>query len=229
MSPIRYLSLPALKERLDQEFEGSAPSIATLKRWAASGVLNGARQTNAGRDGREHRVKFDYIAAKRIILTRWHTRQESASTGSNTPSVATESIDSHHVPGINPVDGQAEPPDANVTDLMAVPLAEIAAVQAKLQQLTDQFDIMTGLLREIHRDASELRAARTTLMRKYDESNSMQLQLIAELKTNRGGDSRGGDSILELSRISAGISRLSDRVAGVELALEEVSQKPPRR
>lgn len=229
MSPNRYLSLPTLKVRLDQELEGSAPSIATLKRWAASGVLNGARQTSTGKDGRVHRVKFDYIAAKRIILARWHPRQESISTDRNTRTVALESVGSHLVSGIDQGSGHSSQPIANVMDVMAIPLAEFTAVQAKLQHLTDQFVIMTALLQEIHRDASELRAARTTLMRKYDESNSMQLQLIAELKTNRGGDSRGGDSILELSRISAGISRLSDRVAGVESALEEVSHKLPRR
>lgn len=229
MSPNRYLSLPALKERLDRDLEGSAPSIATLKRWAASGVLNGARQTSAGKDGREHRVKFDYIAAKRIILARWHNRQDSTSPDLQTPRASSEGVGSHLISELNPVCGHAAPPNANAMDLMTVPLAEFAAIQEKLQHLTDQFDIMTGLLREIQRDSSELRVVRTTLMRKYDESNSMQLQLISELKTNRGGDSKGGDSFLELSRISAGISRLSDRVAGVESALEEVSQKLPRR
>jgi len=228
MSPNRYLSLPALKERLDRDLEGSAPSIATLKRWAASGVLNGARQTSAGKDGREQRVKFDYIAAKRVILARWHTRQDSTQQDRHTPRASSEGVGSF-ISGINPVCGHAAPPNANAMDLIAVPLAEFLAVQAKLQHLTDRFDILTGLLREIQRDSSELRVVRTTLMRKYDESNSMQLQLIAELQTNRGGNSKGGDSFLELSRISAGISRLSDRVAGVESALEEVSQKLPRR
>lgn len=129
----------------------------------------------------------------------------------------------------NSIGRQVTYPASNVEGLLAVPRAEFESVQMRLLQLAEQFDTMTSLLREIHRDASELRAARTTLMRKYDESNSMQLQLISELKSNRGGDSRGGDSILELSRISAGISRLSDRIAGVESAIEDLARNPSRR
>jgi hypothetical protein len=53
------------------------------------------------------------------------------------------------------------------------------------------------------------------LMRKYDESNAMQLQLIAELKSNRGLPV-ASDSMLELSRLAAGISRINDRLGRLE-------------
>lgn len=113
--------------------------------------------------------------------------------------------------------------------MIALPLADFQALQAHIQQLGEQVQLAMGSLREIQRDASDFRVARMALMRKYDESNAMQLQLIAELKSNRGGnaDAKGGDSILELSRIAAGISRLSDRVAGLELKLDEATQ--PKR
>jgi len=75
MSQTHHLSLPLLQQRLRQEFKGQGPSIATLKRWAASGFLDTAKQHEHGKDGKKHRVKFDFALAKRLILTRWHPRQ----------------------------------------------------------------------------------------------------------------------------------------------------------
>lgn len=105
--------------------------------------------------------------------------------------------------------------------MITLPASEVLALQEQVLKLSEQVQMMMGSLREIQRDASDFRVARMALMRKYDESNAMQLQLIAELKSSRGGstEGRGGDSILELSRIAAGISRLTDRVAGLESKL----------
>jgi len=231
MSQIRHLSLPVLQQRLDQEFNGHGPSIATLKRWAAAGLLDTARQYEQGKDGRSHRVKFDLAIAKRLILARWHPRQEAAgapgawqgagsvteATGPTSGQRATSTAESDPMPPAIP--------------MLTLPAADFQAMHDQMHRLSVQVEQMMGSLREIQRDASDFRVARMALMRKYDESNAMQLQLIAELKSNRGGgaEARGGDSILELSRIAAGISRLTDRVAGLEAKLEEAGSATSQR
>ncbi|WP_027477413.1 hypothetical protein [Curvibacter gracilis] len=231
MSQIRYLSLPALQQRLDQEFNGHGPSIATLKRWAAAGLLDTARQYEQAKDGRSHRVKFDLVIARRLILARWHPRQEAegAPGGGHGSAAVTEP------PGPTGGQGGAGPamsePSPTAIPMLTLPAADFQAMQDQLHRLSEQVQQMMGSMREIQRDASDFRVARMALMRKYDESNAMQLQLIAELKSNRGGgaEGRGGDSFLELSRIAAGISRLTDRVAGLEAKLEEPSSTASQR
>lgn len=115
--------------------------------------------------------------------------------------------------------------------MVALPAEDFQAMQHQIQKLSDQVQQAMGSLREIQKDASDFRAARMALMRKYDESNAMQLQLIAELKSNRGGgtEGRGGDSILELSRIAAGISRLTDRIASLEAKLDATAMSTNMR
>lgn len=225
MSQIRLLSLPALQECLNQELDNRGPSIATLKRWAATGLLDAARHHEQAKRGHSQRVRFDLATARRLILARWNPRPGAATPMSRQEEIRLrESLQpSEMQPLAAPPQTEAAPP------MIALPLADFQALQAHVQQLGEQVQQAMGSLREIQRDASDFRVARMALMRKYDESNAMQLQLIAELKSNRGGnaDAKGGDSILELSRIAAGISRLSDRVAGLELKLDEATQ--PKR
>ena len=231
MSQIRYLSLPALQQRLDQEFNGHGPSIATLKRWAAAGLLDTARQYEHGKDGRSHSVKFDLAVARRLILARWHPRQDAE--GAPGASLAAGSVTA----ALGPTGGERatrtteSDPTPPAIPMLTLPAADFQAIQDQMHSLSEQVQQMMGSLREIQRDASDFRVARMALMRKYDESNAMQLQLIAELKSNRGGgaEGRGGDSILELSRIAAGISRLTDRVGGLEAKLEEASSTASQR
>ena len=219
MSQTRHLSLPAVQHRLVQEFNGHGPSIATLKRWAAAGLLDAARQHQQNKDGRNHRVKFDLAVARRLILARWHPRQAlgPAATDLAAPITADETDAAKPRSTQIRASEQALP----ATPMITLPASEVLALQEQVLKLSEQVQMMMGSLREIQRDASDFRMARMALMRKYDESNAMQLQLIAELKSSRGGstEGRGGDSILELSRIAAGISRLTDRVAGLESKL----------
>lgn len=220
MSQTRHLSLPALQHRLDQEFNGHGPSIATLKRWAAAGLLDAARQHQQDKDGRNHRVKFDLAVARRLIHARWHPRQADGPSGTALAApIAADEHDTAEPRVAQMISAPEQAPPA--APMITLPAAELVALQEQVLRLSEQVQSMMGSLREIQRDASDFRVARMALMRKYDESNAMQLQLIAELKSSRGGsaDGRGGDSILELSRIAAGISRLTDRVAGLESKL----------
>jgi len=219
MSPKRLLSLPALQECLNLELDDQGPSIATLKRWAATGLLDAARHHEQAKSGHKQRVKFDLATARRLILARWRPRRDAGAPMDKHEVIKLR--DSHQP---SEKQAMAEPPTTEATPpMVALPLADFQAMQAHIQQLGEQVQQAMGSLREIQRDASDFRVARMALMRKYDESNAMQLQLIAELKSNRGGnaDAKGGDSILELSRIAAGISRLSDRIASLEMKLEE--------
>jgi len=231
MSQIRHLSLPALQQRLDQEFNGHGPSIATLKRWAAAGLLDTARQYEHGKDGRSHRVKFDLTVAKRLILARWDPRQRAEGAPGALQGAGSLAGASGPTGGQRPASAGECDPAPPTTPMLSLPAADFQAMQDQMHRLSEQVERMMGSLREIQRDASDFRVARTALMRKYDESNAMQLQLIAELKSNRGGgaEGRGGDSILELSRIAAGISRLTDRVAGLEAKLEEIGSTASQR
>ena len=231
MSQIRHLSLPALQQRLDQEFNGHGPSIATLKRWAAAGLLDTARQHEHGKDGRSHRVKFDLGVARRLILARWHPRQEAEGAPGGPQGPASETRALGPTGGRRAASAAESEPTPPALPMLSLPAADFQTMQDQLHRLNEQVQQMMGSLREIQRDASDFRVARMALMRKYDESNAMQLQLIAELKSNRGGgtEGRGGDSILELSRIAAGISRLTDRVAGLEAKLEEAGSAASQR
>lgn len=221
MSQKRLLSLPALQECLNQELDNRGPSIATLKRWAATGLLDAARHHEQAKSGHIQRVRFDLVTARRLILSRWSPRRDAGA-----PMVKLEAVKARD--GLQPSERQATAAPSRTEaapPMIALPLADFQAMQAHIQQLGEQVQQAMGSLREIQRDAADFRVARMALMRKYDESNAMQLQLIAELKSNRGGnaEAKGGDSILELSRIAAGISRLSDRIAGLESRLNEAT------
>lgn len=225
MSQKRLLSLPALQECLNQELDNLGPSIATLKRWAATGLLDAARHHEPAKSGHSQRVRFDLATARRLILARWSPRRDAGAPMAGQD--AAKPGEGHSPSGNQALAAHASAQVA--APMVALPLADFQAMQAHIQRLGEQVQQAMGSLREIQRDASDFRVARMALMRKYDESNAMQLQLIAELKSNRGGstDGRGGDSILELSRIAAGISRLSDRVASLEMKLDETN--PPSR
>lgn len=196
-------SLPSLHEHLEATYR-RAPSLATLKRWAAAGNLQRCevhrltRRASRSKDAKEGtrargKTRYDRQRAIEMIGTFWEL----------TPI---------HQPSIEP---QAEPrpaaPRADHSFAGGHPV-DIAPLLVLVANLETQVQDLRSAVAAVNQSISQLNGVRTTLMTKYDATNSHQSELI-ELLRNKAKEAENNSSLArDVQALRIAVSNLQGAV-----------------
>lgn len=198
------MTLVEIAQRLAQpnELGGSAPSLVSLKRWSAAGLLSDAQHVPTGRK----RPAYEYEPIKMLCLARRALRQAAVIPPATSATTADQVSDraaartgrrSKRLRACRSTDGQAgalahsathpaaHPATHSVQLQAAASIAEsldarLHRIEAQLSELTQAVAVAAqqqSVLGALAAAVGDLEHTRRTLMLRYDENAQMRARL----------------------------------------------------
>ena len=210
-----HLSLNDCHQLLIEELGNAAPSLITLKRWSASGILDGAKAVGQGAIRAKYKVGTVFQIVKDTFHPSLHARQIGHSAHLDRTSITLSDAQQE---GDNNADDRLNHAGANgppTGPQMGASIANASVIDAdQIKRILEPLveEALRKTQSELNRAILQVDDIRKTLMIRYDNELHALKNKVVELTAENARLKNASASSSDNTKILIQLSRISDTV-----------------